>query len=124
MLSKEVRTSALVSHDPTWASRTSTQSLGVGLVEQTGMPGDTLERISHPSKLRRLEDGSGAPQLMNSYSTSNKPSSAQTVGTYSVSVSQIIGVDGVQHSDKQMPQVFTHGYYIKKFWAFYCHANP
>ncbi|XP_010930797.1 cleavage stimulating factor 64 isoform X2 [Elaeis guineensis] len=105
MLSKEVGTSALVSHDPTQASRTSTQSLGVGLMEQTGMPGDTLECISHPSKIRRLEDGSGAPQLMNSYSTSSKPSSAQTIGTFSVSVSQMIGVDGLQHSQKQMPQL-------------------
>ncbi|XP_008781534.2 cleavage stimulating factor 64-like isoform X1 [Phoenix dactylifera] len=105
MLPKEVRTSALVSHDPTWASRTSTQSLGVGLVEQTGMPGDTLERMRHPSKIRRLEDGSGAPQLLYSHSTSSKPSSAQMIGTNSVSVSQMTGVDGVQRSEKQMPQL-------------------
>ncbi|XP_038986625.1 cleavage stimulating factor 64 isoform X1 [Phoenix dactylifera] len=105
MLSKEAGTSASVSHDPTWASKTNTQNLGVGLVKQTRMAGDASERMNHPSKIRRSEDGSGAPQSMNSHSFSNRPISAQTIGTESVSVSQMTGFDAVQHSEKQMPQL-------------------
>ncbi|XP_010912502.1 cleavage stimulating factor 64 [Elaeis guineensis] len=105
MLSKEAGTSASVSHDPTWASKASTQNLGVGLVEQTRMAGDASELMSRPSKIHRLEDGSGAPQLMNGHSSSNRPISGQTIGTGSVSVSQMTGFDGVQHSEKQMPQL-------------------
>lgn len=106
MLSKEAGTSASVSHDPACASKTNTQNLGVGLVEQTRMAGDTSEPMSHPLKRHRSEDGIGAPQSMNSHSSSNRPISAQTTGTESVSVSQMTGFGGVQHSERQIPQVF------------------
>ncbi|KAG1331123.1 cleavage stimulating factor 64 [Cocos nucifera] len=105
MLSKKAGTSASVRHDPTWASKTNTQNLGVGLVEQTRMAGDASELMSHPSRIRRLEDGSGASQSMNGHSSSNLPISAQTISTGSESVSQMTGFDGVQHSEKQMPQL-------------------
>lgn len=116
MLSKEAGTSASISHDPIWASKTNMQNLGVGLVKQTRMAGDASELMSHPSKIHRTEDGTGASQSMNSHSSSNRSISTQTIGTESASVSQMTGFDGVQHSEEQRPQVFFSWILYQKIW--------
>ncbi|URE49511.1 hypothetical protein MUK42_14296 [Musa troglodytarum] len=101
-LPRQISTS---SADSVRTSRISTQSLSGGSVDRTSMAAHILEPISYPpSKLRRLEDGSGATQTLITNPAVNN-AALQTLGSGTVAGSQTIVTDSVGHSEKQMPQL-------------------
>ncbi|THU53875.1 hypothetical protein C4D60_Mb10t19000 [Musa balbisiana] len=100
-LPRQISTS---SADSVRTSRISTQSLSGGPADRTSMAARILEPISYPpSKLRRLEDGSGAMQTLITNPAVNN-AALQTLGSGTVAGSQTIITDSVGHSEKQMPQ--------------------
>lgn len=71
-----------------------TQSLGVGLADQTLKRGHPSEMISYPSKSQRLEEGSQATQIV-----STSSANIHTAGTGLVAGSKV-SADSVPHSQK------------------------
>eukprot|EP00262_Sarcandra_glabra_P017309 TRINITY_DN588_c0_g1_i1.p1 TRINITY_DN588_c0_g1~~TRINITY_DN588_c0_g1_i1.p1 ORF type:complete len:567 (-),score=87.29 TRINITY_DN588_c0_g1_i1:148-1848(-) len=102
---KETGTSAPMIHDSTWVPRSNgPPNLPVGYVDQIRTAGDTPN--NRPSKLARLEDGDNASHVIKSSNSSAFGSvPAQISGTSSMSINKVPISDGVQHSDKQDPQI-------------------
>jgi len=119
-LSKEAGTYAPVSQDSTWASRGSMLS-SVALAAQTGTTSEVSEVMNHRSKRPKLEDGGGAHLIMTDTFSSNSSLPAQSIATGSVAGSQMTNADGLQHSEKHMPQVWNNSS-IYKYWIFHQHA--
>ncbi|RZS07664.1 hypothetical protein BHM03_00038535, partial [Ensete ventricosum] len=104
-LPRQISTS---SADSVRTSRIRTQSLSGGPADRTSMTAHILEPISYPpSKLRRLEDGSGATQTLITNPAVNN-AALRTLGSGTVAGSRTIVTDSVGHSEKKMPQVYIH----------------
>ncbi|WOL11152.1 cleavage stimulating factor 64 isoform X1 [Canna indica] len=87
----------------TWPSGRSPQSLGVGIIPDQTRITDNLSESIRPSKLQKLDGGTGTTQIMSRNPVVNN-GSLQTLGSGTIGGSQVVA-DTVQHSEKQMLQL-------------------
>lgn len=88
MLPSETGTSTSFGHESNYVPRANIGSnSGVGSMEPSGNRGDIAETIGRPLKLARSEHGSFAPHVNSAFG------------------SQMLGMEGTQRSEKQIPQI-------------------
>ncbi|KAI0496085.1 hypothetical protein KFK09_022392 [Dendrobium nobile] len=103
MLSREARPS-WSSLDLISASRISTEPSSVGLVKQNETSSEAMGLSSHPSKRPRVE-GAIAQNLISGNSSVAGFSLAQSYDSGLSAGKQISNADGLQHTQKRMPQL-------------------
>uniref|UniRef100_A0A1D1XLU8 Cleavage stimulation factor subunit 2 n=1 Tax=Anthurium amnicola TaxID=1678845 RepID=A0A1D1XLU8_9ARAE len=95
-----------LNYDSTWGSQVSMRPSSVtALVEPPHVPQDGMGLTDHPPKRVKLDGTSSVLQMVGSNTLRSKPESAQAFDTGMASVSQVVGIDGMQQSDKQISQL-------------------
>lgn len=106
-VSRDAERSARVPEDGTRAHRNNAYTnMSMGLASKRSTVNDSLDSISHPSKIVKTEDGSGTSFSVGALNVSKPIGSApsQAFGAGLVPVNQVPKVEEVQYSEKQIPQ--------------------
>uniref|UniRef100_A0A803QV19 RRM domain-containing protein n=1 Tax=Cannabis sativa TaxID=3483 RepID=A0A803QV19_CANSA len=97
--------SAQVSADATWARRGNiNQNLPLGIVEKRSMPSEPMDLINHPSKIRKLDDGTVSFTNLNSNKNVNGSTPSQVSAAASILANAVPIPDDAQHLGKQISQ--------------------
>ncbi|KAF4377170.1 hypothetical protein G4B88_009162 [Cannabis sativa] len=97
--------SVQVSADATWARRGNiNQNLPLGIVEKRSMPSEPMDLINHPSKIRKLDDGTVPFTNLNSNKNVNGSTPSQVSAAASILANAVPISDDAQHLGKQISQ--------------------